>query len=98
MKFTDGFWQIRPGLEMVHAQEVRSVGVAAWRALDAGEDLRGYLVWSLLENFGWAYGCLKRFGIVHVDYETLERTVKDRGLWLADVIRTHELPRFAVSA
>jgi beta-glucosidase len=50
---------------------------AAHRAIERGVDLRGYLVWSLLDNFEWGYGYSKRFGIVHVDYDTQERTVKD---------------------
>ena len=44
---------------------------AVHRALEAGVDLRGYFVWSLLDNFEWAEGYSKRFGVVHVDYETL---------------------------
>ena len=47
---------------------------AAQRAIADGVDLRGYFVWSLLDNFEWAYGYSKRFGLIHVDYETLERT------------------------
>ena len=43
-------------------------------AIEAGVDVRGYFVWSLLDNFEWAHGYRKRFGIVHVDYDTLERT------------------------
>ncbi|MDM4762506.1 GH1 family beta-glucosidase [Galbitalea sp. SE-J8] len=66
--------------------------VAAHRAIARGVDLRGYLVWSLLDNFEWAYGYTKRFGVVRVDYDTLERTVKDSGRWLAEVARTHRLP------
>ncbi len=54
-------------------------------AIDAGVDLRGYFVWSLLDNFEWAYG-YKRFGIVHVDYETQQRTVKDSGRFYAGVL------------
>jgi len=42
--------------------------------------VRGYFVWSLLDNFEWAYGYDKRFGIVRVDYDTQERTIKDSGL------------------
>jgi beta-glucosidase len=61
---------------------------AAHRAIERGVDLRGYLVWSLLDNFEWGYGYSKRFGIVHVDYDTQERTVKDSALWFADLIRT----------
>jgi beta-glucosidase len=50
-------------------------------ALDGGVDLRGYFVWSLLDNFEWADGYSKRFGIVHVDYDTQRRTLKDSALW-----------------
>ncbi|MFD1715219.1 GH1 family beta-glucosidase [Amnibacterium flavum] len=55
-------------------------------AIDAGADVRGYFVWSLLDNFEWAWGYDKRFGIVRVDYDTLERTVKDSGLAYAQMI------------
>ncbi|SKA97721.1 beta-glucosidase [Agreia bicolorata] len=65
---------------------------AAHRALTRGVDLRGYLVWSLLDNFEWGYGYSKRFGIVHVDYETQQRTVKDSGRWLSKLIRSHVIP------
>ena len=61
--------------------------LAAHEALVAGVDLRGYLAWSLLDNFEWAFGYSKRFGIVHVDYGTQLRTVKDSGLWYAEVAR-----------
>ncbi len=50
-------------------------------ALEGGVDVRGYFVWSLLDNFEWADGYAKRFGIVHVDYETQRRTPKDSALW-----------------
>ena len=66
--------------------------VAAHRALSKGVDLRGYLVWSLLDNFEWAYGYTKRFGIVHVDYESLERTIKDSGHWVSGLARTKTIP------
>ncbi|GAB3604985.1 GH1 family beta-glucosidase [Conyzicola nivalis] len=65
---------------------------AAHRAIQCGVDLRGYLVWSLLDNFEWGYGYSKRFGIVHVDYETQQRTVKRSGAWLADLIAGHRIP------
>ncbi|WP_255560158.1 GH1 family beta-glucosidase [Salinibacterium sp. M195] len=65
---------------------------AAHRAMARGVDLRGYLVWSLLDNFEWGYGYSKRFGIVHVDYDTQVRTVKDSGLWLTTLIRERRLP------
>ncbi|MBJ2119521.1 beta-glucosidase [Arthrobacter sp. MSA 4-2] len=52
---------------------------AVGRAIDEGADVRGYFVWSLLDNFEWSWGYGKRFGIVRVDYDTLARTVKDSG-------------------
>jgi beta-glucosidase len=52
-----------------------------------GVDVRGYFVWSLLDNFEWSQGYTKRFGVVRVDYETLKRTIKDSGEWYAEVIR-----------
>ncbi|MFI9364460.1 GH1 family beta-glucosidase [Kitasatospora sp. NPDC053057] len=56
-------------------------------AIAAGADVRGYFLWSLLDNFEWAYGYDKRFGIVHVDYDTLARTPKTSAHWYAEVIR-----------
>jgi beta-glucosidase len=58
--------------------------VAAARA--EGADIRGYFAWSLMDNFEWAYGYAKRFGIVHVDYETQTRTPKRSALWYRDAI------------
>ncbi len=49
-------------------------------------DVRGYFVWSLLDNFEWTHGYDKRFGIVRVDFETQERTVKDSGQWYSRAI------------
>jgi beta-glucosidase len=57
--------------------------------IENGVDIRGYFAWSLLDNFEWAYGYEKRFGIVHVDYDTLERTVKDSGREYARIIAEH---------
>jgi beta-glucosidase len=50
-------------------------------ALARGVNMAGYMVWSLLDNFEWASGYAKRFGIVHVDYATQRRTMKDSALW-----------------
>ena len=58
------------------------------RLLAEGLDLRGYYVWSLLDNFEWSLGYSKRFGIVHVDYATQRRTPKASARFYADVIRT----------
>ncbi|MDX8032057.1 GH1 family beta-glucosidase [Lentzea sp. BCCO 10_0856] len=52
-----------------------------------GVPLKGYFAWSLLDNFEWSYGYAQRFGIVHVDYATQRRTLKDSARWYADVIR-----------
>ena len=58
-------------------------------AIAAGADVRGYFVWSLMDNFEWSYGYRKRFGIVHVDYATQARTVKDSGRFYAEVARAN---------
>jgi beta-glucosidase len=55
-------------------------------ALLQGVDLRGYFVWSLMDNYEWAEGYAKRFGIVHVDYTTQQRTPKNSAKWYAGVI------------
>ncbi|MEW9529962.1 GH1 family beta-glucosidase [Microbispora sp. NPDC049125] len=59
---------------------------AARAAMDKGADLRGYFVWSLMDNFEWARGYDMRFGVIRVDYETLERTPRDSARWYRDVI------------
>ena len=58
----------------------------ALRAKQEGARLRGYFVWSLLDNLEWREGYAKRFGIVHVDFETQKRTIKNSGLWYRDMI------------
>ena len=60
-------------------------------AMQDGVDVRGYMVWSLMDNFEWGHGFTKRFGIIRVDYETQKRTVKDSGEWYAEVIRTNQI-------
>jgi len=59
---------------------------AVGEAIDEGADVRGYFVWSLLDNFEWAWGYGKRFGVIRVDYDTLERTIKDSGLQYARIL------------
>jgi beta-glucosidase len=65
---------------------------AARRAIASGVDLRGYIAWSLLDNFEWAHGYTKRFGLVHVDYATQRRTPKHSALWYRDVIGRRAVP------
>ena len=60
-------------------------------AWTAGVDLRGYFVWSLLDNFEWAEGFEQRFGIVHVDFATQARVAKDSALWYREVVRANAL-------
>ena len=64
---------------------IRAVG----RAVQAGVPVSGYFVWSFLDNFEWAHGYSKRFGIVYVDYPTLERVPKGSFHWYRDLIRRH---------
>ena len=64
---------------------------AAHRAIADGVDLRGYFVWSLLDNFEWSFGYSKRFGLIYVDFETLERTPKDSARWYAKVTRANAI-------
>ncbi|HEY3438602.1 MAG TPA: GH1 family beta-glucosidase [Actinotalea sp.] len=65
---------------------------AVGQAIDAGADVRGYFVWSLMDNFEWAYGFHRRFGVVRVDYETQERIWKDSAFWYRELLRTGSLP------
>lgn len=62
---------------------------ACEEAIARGVDLRGYFAWSLLDNFEWAWGYSQRMGIVHVNYATQERTVKDSGRFFSEVARTN---------
>jgi beta-glucosidase len=57
-----------------------------------GVDLRGYYLWSLMDNFEWAWGYDKRFGIVRVDFDTQQRTIKDSGYFYRDVVAANALP------
>jgi beta-glucosidase len=60
---------------------------AVHEARRKGVDVRGYYVWSLLDNFEWEHGYARRFGIVHVDFETQRRTPKSSARWYRDHIR-----------
>ena len=61
------------------------------RTIGAGVPVRGYYVWSLLDNFEWAEGYSKRFGITRVDYDTLARTLKRSGEWYGEVVRSNSI-------
>jgi beta-glucosidase len=65
---------------------------AVAEAIAAGADVRGYFVWSLMDNFEWAHGYAKRFGIVRVDPVTKDRLWKDSAHWYRDVVATGKLP------
>ncbi|WP_338696793.1 GH1 family beta-glucosidase [Streptomyces sp. Q6] len=65
---------------------------AIHEAIDRGADVRGYFLWSLLDNFEWAYGYGKRFGAVYVDYETQARIPKSSAVWYSQVARSGGLP------
>jgi beta-glucosidase len=64
---------------------------AVHAAIEQGVDVTGFCYWSLLDNFEWALGYLQRFGIVHVDYATQKRTIKDSGFYYGRVARANEL-------
>lgn len=80
----DGEVRDRPRVEYL-----REHLLALMPALAEGIDLRGYFVWSLLDNFEWSHGYSKRFGIVHVNYATQKRTLKSSARFYAEVIRTN---------
>lgn len=71
------------------AAHIEAVG----EALDHGVPMAGYMVWSLMDNFEWAFGYTKRFGIIHVDYATQLRTPKDSYHWYREFLTTQKLSR-----
>jgi beta-glucosidase len=72
------------------ARQVRAVHAAIQR----GADVRGYLGWSLLDNFDWTLGYSRRFGLVHVDFDTQRRTIKDSARFLAEIMADNAVPSF----
>jgi beta-glucosidase len=62
------------------------VDAAVSRAVAEGAPVKGYFVWSLLDNFEWAHGYSKRFGLVYIDYPTLDRVPKDGFYWYRNFI------------
>jgi beta-glucosidase len=86
------FGDIRGHDGRVHDPErtayLESYIAAVSRAVAEGAPVKGYFVWSLLDNFEWSHGYSKRFGIVYIDYPTLERVPKDSFNWYRDFIST----------
>ena len=78
--------RIRDPLRIDYLQKHLS---AVHDAIASGCDVRGYMVWSLLDNMEWSLGYSKRFGVVHVNYATQERTPKDSARWYSEVIASH---------
>jgi beta-glucosidase len=73
----------------LRVQYYRDHLAACEEAIRQGVDLRGYFAWSLFDNFEWASGFAKRFGLVHVDFETQQRTLKASALQYREIIRTN---------
>jgi beta-glucosidase len=79
----------------VRVDYVRTHLEALKAAMDQGVDVRGYFLWSLLDNFEWNSGYTKRFGIVYVDYATQQRIPKDSALWYRDFLASQRQGRRA---
>ncbi|MCF7942762.1 MAG: beta-glucosidase [Spirochaetia bacterium] len=88
VSITDGKKTVHDELRIDYLK--RHMG-AAWQALADGVRLKGYFVWSTLDNFEWNLGTSKRFGLVYVDYETQERIIKESGKWFSEVSRTNSI-------
>lgn len=65
--------------------------IQANKAIQSGVNLKGFFVWSLLDNFEWNWGYSKRFGITYIDYKTQKRIIKESALWLKEIIRKNSL-------
>lgn len=83
---TDGAVRDPMRIDYVH-RHLRAVQ----SAIAGGADVRAYFLWSLMDNFEWSEGYSKRFGIIHIDYNTQRRTLKDSARWYAQVIRERTL-------
>jgi beta-glucosidase len=62
---------------------------AMHKAMNEGSNVRGYFVWTLLDNFEWAFGNTARFGLYHTQYDTQERILKDSGRWYSELIKNN---------
>jgi beta-glucosidase len=96
-------WPDQPGPDgaihdLVRIRYLARHAAAIHQAIRDGALVRGYFAWSLLDNFEWGFGFTKRFGLIHVDYPTQRRTVKDSGRWYAAVAASGRLPQADASA
>jgi len=90
-------WPDKPGAngevhDPIRVRYLARHAAAMWQAIQDGARVDGYFVWSFMDNFEWGFGFNKRFGIVHIDYETQQRTVKDAGRWYAALAARNEFP------
>jgi beta-glucosidase len=76
----------------VRLRYVARHAAAVHQAAADGADVRGYFLWSFMDNFEWGFGFSKRFGITHVDYATQKRTLKDSGRWYSRVVQENGYP------
>ena len=82
--------QVRDSGEVIDTNRIEYLQdhlAAVHAAISDGVKVKGYLAWSLLDNFEWSFGYSRRFGLVRCDYHSLKRTIKSSGRWYADVIR-----------
>jgi beta-glucosidase len=78
-------------LDLDRREFLRNYLLSVHRAVDEGFDVRGYFLWSLMDNYEWAEGYVKRFGIVYVDYETQQRTPKLSANWYRKVVEENRI-------
>jgi beta-glucosidase len=90
-------WPDQPGPDghvhdLLRTRYLARHAAAVRQAIDDGADVRGYFAWSILDNYEWGFGFTKRFGLVHVNYATQRRTVKDSGRWYAQLAAENGFP------
>jgi beta-glucosidase len=82
---------IADAADSMRAEYIKLQVEGVWRAIQAGADVRGHLYWSLLDNYEWALGFEKRFGLVAVDFETLERTIRPSAYVYKEICETNQV-------
>ncbi len=90
--FTDADVREAPIADPRRVAYLREHLLAAHRAIEDGVPLRGYFVWSLMDNWEWSLGYAKRFGLHRVDFETQRRVARDSAAWYGEVARTGVIP------